>query len=232
MLLLPARSAQAQERPAAADQPPSIETIGTGERRVAPDRASVHVLVESRAPRAAAAASANARAVQVVRDSLRQSGLDSAVTTASYSVGIHYEPPRSTDRVGPQQHGFAARTVLRIRLTRIDQVGRAIDASLAGGASAVQDVAFETSLQQATQKEALALAAVAAREEAEVLARALGGTLGPLISTSSTGGWGGVPRLPVRMDVPAPPGYATQIAPSDIVVNAVVLTRWRFVPGR
>jgi uncharacterized protein YggE len=235
-LALAPRAARAQERVvAAADPEPYVETAGVGERRIPPDRASVHLLVENKAPEAAAAAAANARAVQAVRDTLRRFGVDSAVTTASYSVGPNYEPPRPTDREGPRQSGYVARTLLRVQLGRIDLVGRTIDAGLAGGATGVQGVFFEASTTPAARRDALALAAAEARQDAERLARALGGTLGALLSTT-TGGAGIDPRriAPVRMDMAMAGGmsYPTQMAPNEIVVTAVVTTRWRFVPAR
>jgi uncharacterized protein YggE len=228
------RSAGAQERVVAFDPEPHIETVGMGERRIPPDRASVHLLVENKAPVAAAAAAANARAVQAVRDTLRRFGVDSAVTTASYSVGPNYEPPRPMDRDGPRQAGYVARTLLRVQLGRIDLVGRTIDAGLAGGATGVQGVFFESSTTPTARRDALALAAAEARQDAERLARALGGTLGPLLS-STTGGAGLDPRRAMtqaRMDVSVGATYPTQIVPNEIVVTAVVTTRWRFVPNR
>ena len=209
---------------------PHIQTVGTGERRIPPDRASAHLLVESKAPDASAAATANARAVQAVRDTLRRLGLDSAVTTASYNVGPNFEPPRPIEREGPRQVGYVARTLLRVRLTRIDQVGRVIDAGLAAGAAGVQGVLFEASSAQAARREALALAAAAARQDAEVLARSMGGSLGPLISSTTANVGGPAVRVPVSMN--ANFDYSTGIAPNEIVVSAVVTSSWKFIPNR
>jgi uncharacterized protein YggE len=228
--VLVARSAGAQATTIAVNDPePNVQTVGTGERRIPPDRAAVNLLVESKAPEASTAATSNARAVQVVRDSLRRLGLDSAVTTASYNVGPNYEP-RPMDREGPRQMGYVARTVLRVHLTRIDLVGRVIDAGLAAGAAGVQGVLFEASTAPSARREALALAAAAARQDAEVLARSLGGSLGPLISSSTANVAGGsVMRYPVST---GSADFSTQIAPNEIVVNAIVTTKWKFIPNR
>jgi uncharacterized protein YggE len=228
--VLVARSAGAQATAiAVTDAEPNIQTVGTGERRIPPDRASVHLLIESKAPEASTAATSNARAVQTVRDSLRRLGLDSAVTTASYNVGPNYEA-LPADRGAPRLVGYVARTMLRVRLTRIDQVGRVIDAGLAAGAAGVQGVLFEASSAQAARRDALALAAAAARQDAEVLARSLGRSLGPLISSSTGNVAGGsVMRYPVSA---SSADFSTQIAPNEIVVNAVVTTKWKFIPNR
>src|SRR5687768_3793532 len=82
---------------------PDIETVGSGERRIPPDRATVMLLVESKAAGAATAAASNAKTVAAVRDTLRRLGLDSASTTASYNVGPDFE---HGDRDGPRRVGY------------------------------------------------------------------------------------------------------------------------------
>jgi len=233
-LALCARTAAAQQdrSPSAADAAPDVETVGTGERRIAPDRATVLLQVETKAASAAAAAAQNGRTVQAVREALRRIGVDSAVTTASYNVGPDYEPPRPMDREGgPRRVGYAARTVVRVQLTRLNDVGQVIDAALGGGATGVDGVFFEASTADAARREALADAAQAARRDAEALARSLGGQLGSLISSSTASGMD--PRranVMMRM-AGGMAGSATQITPNEIVVTAGVVTRWRFVPA-
>jgi uncharacterized protein YggE len=228
-LLLVPRVSPAQERPVPLDSRPDVETVGTGERRIPPDRATVLLLVQSKAPSAGEAASANARIVQAVRDTLRQLGLN--VTTATYNVSANFEPPRPGAREeGPRQVGYAANTTIRAQLGRVDQVGRAIDAGLARGATGVQGVLFESSQSEEARRAALADAAAAARRDAEALVRALGGTLGPLISASTAGG-NDPRRANVAMRSMSNIGYQTEVTPTDILVTAGVVTRWRFVPN-
>jgi uncharacterized protein YggE len=219
-------SIQAQEHPSASE--PEVETVGSGERRVPPDRASVMLLVETKANTAAEAAALNSRAVQSVRDTLRRAALDSVLATASYNVGPNYEP--NSVRGEPQRRGYAARTVLRIQLTRLDQVRRVIDVALAKGATGVEGVAFESSTAQAARREALADAAVAARRDAEALARALGGTIGPLIATSTASSFD-PRRVNVMMESSMGRATSTRISPSEIIITAGVVTRWRFIPS-
>ena len=224
LLVSASTSASAQQ---AASSEPDIETVGTGTRRIAPDRAAVHVTIQTRARSAAAAAAANATAVQAVIDTLRRAGLDSAASTSMYRVGPDYER-RPVSGAPPQVIGYVAHTTLRVRPPRIDLVGRVIDASFAKGATGVEGVMFESSRAEEARREALADAAGAARRDAEVLARALGGSLGPLLSTSTVGrnAYDGVN---VSMGEVAE-SSGTMIMPGQLVVNAVVTTRWRFIP--
>jgi uncharacterized protein len=212
---------------------PEIETIGTAERRAAPDRAVVMFAVESRGPAAANAATLNAAAVQAVRDALRMMRADTAATTIRYHVGPEYAPPKPLDRDRtPRVIGYVARATVVARIARIDQLGPAIDAALAAGATGVEGLSFESSNAEAARQAALAEAAAAARRDAETLARAMGGTLGPLLATSTSAApriWGGEVVASGMSDVRL---SATQIAPGDIPVHAMVRARWAFIPAR
>jgi uncharacterized protein YggE len=210
-------------------QQQEIETVGSAERRVAPDKATVMLYIESKAPSAAAAASANARAVAAVRDTLRKLGLDSAATTASYNVGPNYEQGDPTIRGEPRRVGYAARTSVRVELKALDQVGRVIDAGLAKGATGVEGVYFESSRAEEARRAALADAAQAARKDAEVLAAAMGGSIGPLISLTTASNID-PRRMNVMMRGTVGMVSGTVVSPSEIVIAAGVVTKWRFVP--
>ena len=223
--------ALAQTPPAASDGMPEIETVGSGERRIPPDRATVTLVVVSQAPSAGVAASKNARAVAAVRDTLRKLGLENATSIASYNVGPDYEmSPRSET---PRRSGYAARSAVRVQLSQLDDVGRVIDAGLARGATEVEGVFFESSTAEEARRAAMAEAAASARRDAEALARSLGGTVGPLLGVSTAGAMDAR-----RMNVAMRMGYGgfagagnTVVTPNEIVVTAGVITRWRFVAG-
>ena len=66
---------------------PEISTVGQGEARAVPDRATIYIGVQTRAVTAAAASADNARRVRAVLDTLRAVGLTSAqLSTENYSV--------------------------------------------------------------------------------------------------------------------------------------------------
>ena len=230
-LLCAVGSAVPAQQPAAS-APPYIEATGAGERRVAPDRATVMINVTTKAASAAGAAAENARVQTRVMDTLRAIGVGNSATTASYNVGPNYEDVPQP-RTGPRQSGYAARTAIRVRVADLRELGRVIDASLARGATGVDGVFFEASTEDSARREATAEAAATARADAEALARSMGGSLGPMVSattsfagmdprrmmrTASNNGWVG--------------GASTQIAPSEIVISATILARWAFLPGR
>lgn len=225
---LPAGDARAQQGPA---EGPYVETVGVGERRIAPDRATVNVQVITRAASAAEAAGQNARAADAVRDTLRKMGLESAMATASYFVGPDYDVPRpreATDDARPVR--YLARTLIRVDVTRLASLGQVIDASLARGATGVEGVFFQSSRAELARREALADAARAAKADAEAVAAAMGGSLGAMISSSTAAG-----NDPRRGNFMMAPGVAggrvtTEVTPNEIVVSAGIVARWRFEP--
>lgn len=230
LLLAGVSPAGAQGATQSKDPTPYIETLGSAQRRVVPDRASVYLSIETKAESASVAASRNARIAQAVLDTLRKAALDSAITTASLNVGPNYEPRAGNNE--PLRVGYVATTTLRIRLTKVENVGRVIDVGLAKGATGVGSVTFESSVAETMRRGALGEAAAAARRDAEELSRALGGTLGPLISVTS------IPQVAPFYDVSmgqvmrsASVGVSvnTPYTPSEIVIAARVLARFQFV---
>lgn len=205
----------------------TIETSARREVRIAPDRATLVLAVETRAPSAAAAAQANARAQRMVLDTLRAIGIaPSQIGTAGYTVQPNYEP---LPKGGMQRNGFVANNAITVRLTQLDRVGTVIDAALARGATNVGEVTFDASNTADARRAALADAATQAKAEATTLAKALGGTLGPLImATTRADEPGPRPMMPYAMARAA--SAETPIEPGEIVVAASVLARWAFVP--
>jgi uncharacterized protein YggE len=243
VFLVAAHAASAQANPT---QPriPEITASGRGEVAITPDRATVLVSVESRAASAAAAASANSAKMSSVLDALRRAGLaQSDLTTSMYTVG---QDPRSM-RIAPGTPGvpmmpveFLARNTVRASVRRIDDVGKVIDAALAAGATSIASVQFSSPTTDEARRSAISMAASQAQKDADALARAAGGSLGRLLSISSTS-----PNAPFStsfssdtyfpMEAAIAGGsaalYPTMINPRDLTVVVSVFGRWEFVPG-
>jgi len=222
---------------------PEITASGRGEVAITPDRATVLVSVESRAPSAAAAASANARRMSAVLDALRSAGLaQSEITTSMYTVG---QDPRSM-RIAPGTPGvptlpveFLARNSLRASVRRADDVGKVIDAALAAGATSIASVQFSSPNTDEARRNALGMAVAQAQRDADALAKAAGGSLGRLLSMSSSGiggpvgGYSSDVYFSVEREMAMAGGTAfpTMINPRDLTVAVSVFGRWEFIPG-
>jgi uncharacterized protein YggE len=210
---------------------PGITTTGRGEARVTPDRATVLLTVETRAPTAAAAAAENARRQQATLDALRRLGIPRELLgTAGYNVFPEQqygpnEPPRIT--------GYVARSTVRAEVRQIDQVGRVIDTALGAGSNAVGGVQFFASNLETVRRSALDSAVTNACETATAVARAGGKVLGELLQANVEGGFEGGPQMQfaeaaMARGVAAPP---TPINPGEFTVPVIVSTRWRLLPA-
>ena len=222
----PAESQEPARQPSPG--PPHIEAIGHGEARVAPDRATVTIVVATKGPAATTVAAQNARIQRRVLDTLRALGFgENAVSTLNYNVGPNYEESAREMR----QVGYIARNAITVRVTQLERIGAIIDAALARGATQVQDVAFESSRVDSARRAALGDASAEARADAEALARAMGGSLGPLLDASTSPEYSVVARMRAYSGVAGGRlNEATQITPASIQVQAIVSARWRFVP--
>ncbi len=111
--------------------PPQIATTGVGEASAVPDRATIYIAVQTRAPTASAASADNARRVKAVIDTLRLIGIaGDQVQTANYNVSPEMSYP-TTPSQAPRTVAYTVTNSLLLKLKRIDDVARAIDAALA-----------------------------------------------------------------------------------------------------
>jgi uncharacterized protein YggE len=221
------RGAEAQAT--AAPQPPQIVVTGQGEAKVVPDRAAITIGVQARAATAAVAASENARKQRAIIDTLKSLGIPAEqIGTQNYGVSPEMAYDQSTQR--SRVTGYVVSNNVRVELKTLDLVSKAIDASLAKGANQISSLEFKASNPDELRHSALTQAVSKARADAEALARAAGGALGPLVELTS-------------MDVGGPPiimrsfaakgafnDAATPIEPGTETLRVSVTVRWQFVP--
>jgi uncharacterized protein YggE len=218
---------------------PEITASGRGEVAITPDRATVLVTVESRAASAAAAAADNSQKMKLVLQALRGAGLAQAdITTSIYAVG---QDPRSL-RVPPGTGmpnfpvEFLARNTVRASVRRADDVGKAIDAALGAGATSIASVQFSSATTEEARGNALAMAVTQAQRDANILAKASGGTLGRLLSMSSSGsplmagGYASDIYVSAEREL-ASSAFPTMINSRDLTVAVSVFGRWEFIPA-
>lgn len=209
---------------------PQISVGSRGEVKVTPDRATIHISVQTRAATAAAAAAENATKQKAVIDALRTLGLAPAdISTSGYNV---YPEQRYEANREPVVIGYNVTNTLLVELKSVDMVGRVIDAALSRGANMITSLQFFASNTEAARRQAIASAIQKARLDAEAAARAAGGALGGLLEIN-VGTYFPPPPRPMEMSLRAAAAQApeTPISPGDQVVVVDVGTRWSFVPG-
>jgi uncharacterized protein YggE len=211
---------------------PDIITSASGEARVTPDRAQIHIGVQTRAATAAQAGADNARKSRAVIDAVKARGIPAEqIATSEYNLFPEYDhrEPREGAQ-GPRVIGYVANNTVRIEVRRLDQVGGVIDAALAAGANMVNTIQFFASNVDEARRTALGEAVSRARGDAEALARAAGGTLGELLELNTQS----PPVRPVyaeRMMRAAAADVQTPIEPGQQTLSVWVSGRWAFRPG-
>lgn len=225
--------AASAQLPASVGAVPSLVTSGQGEAKVAPDRASLLVNVQTRGGTAASAASDNAQRSRAVLDALAKLGLPrEQLGTEGYSV---YPEMRYDKDGGPARvTGYVVTNTVRAETHHVEQAGAMIDAALGAGANLINSLSFYASSIDVPRREAIASAVASARADAEAMARAAGGTLGTLLEMSTQG-----PTAPPRpmFDMGAVRAKMAQAEPTPVnpgmqTVSVYVTARWQFIAGR
>jgi uncharacterized protein len=211
---------------------PQIVTTGQGEVRIAPDRATVIIGVQTRATTAADAAAQNSRKQRAVIDAVKAKGVPAEQISTS---GFNVVPETRYDRQGqaaPRTTSYLVMNMVTVELRRIDLVGPVIDAALESGANQINSLSFGVSNTDSSRRAALAIAVAKSKADAEVMARAAGGSLGPLIEMSAGEFYMPPPRpMMTMMKVEAAQADAVPIEAGQEVVRASVTARWQFLSG-
>ncbi len=208
---------------------PEITATGRGESHLAPTFAVVMIGVTTRAGTAAEAAAQNAAKVASTLAALRQAGVAvDDLTNQGYSIEQAYEDN------GRRRGGFTARNTIRTRVSSVDRVGKVIDAAVNGGAGEINSVQFGAPNIEEARRSAMTEAVKQARADAAVLASAAGGTLGRLITLSSSSsfppGYGSVQMDAVLLSS-ASSSVPTVLSPRELTISAQALGRWEFIPA-
>lgn len=222
----------AAQQPISPSVPAQLSVSGEGEARAKPDRAMINVGVQSRAATAAAAAAENARKQNAVLDTLRKLGYTpEQLTTANYSVSPEMQYDQQGQR--PRVIGYVVSNTVRVDVRQLEQAGAVIDAALARGANEIHGLNFYLSDPGPSRRAAIADAVARARADAEALATAAGGRLGPILELSVSPSGPIMFRQQVMMDMRAAgaEAAATPIVGGEEIVRASVSIRWTFVAG-
>ena len=232
LVTVPADTAGAQGAVTTAPgAPPSITASAIGDTRIVPDRATVSLAVESQGETAAKAGADNAALQTRVIDAVKAAGVAAAqIRTSGYNVFPEYA--QSTGK-GPRISGYRANNTVQVEVRDINGIGKIIDAALGAGATNIGGVSLFAASTDAARKDALQKAVAKARMEAEAVAAAAGGSLGPLLELAIDPFEAPQPlmrqqAMMAARSAPAP----TPIETGEIVIQAMVRVRWQFVPGQ
>lgn len=166
--------------------PPQVVVSASEEVDVAPDRAHLSVSIETRGRTSQLASQDNAKIATAVLESLQRAGIAAAqIRTIGLTVNPEYRYPEGGGR--PTVVGYQARNSIEVEIRNISRVGSVVDATLAAGATNLSGPSFTLANPDSARREALATAVRRAQADAEVMARAAGQKLGPVLELTSGG---------------------------------------------
>jgi uncharacterized protein YggE len=208
-----------------------IVVTGSGSVEVQPDRVTIEFTVLSRAGSAAEASNGSARRTGPILAALHALGVpDSAITSAGFAVQPSWDFKRGMRKEDTKESTATHR--IRVRVSETRTAGNIVESVLDKGADRVETVAFSVSSLDSAREAALTLAVKQARGDAEVMAHAAGGQLGPLIEVT-TQGTAAPPHVSdsyrYSMASIAAPSSPPSILPGPTIVSVTVLGRWTFV---
>lgn len=148
-------------------------------------RANFGVRTEDRSARTAT--NELSERVDSVLDALRGAGFTSD-ELATGSVRLERtcirecKDPNPKDEIPPRRiMGYVGSAGIGVETTRLDKLGAAVDAAVAGGASSIRNVSYDVEDDDAAVLQALREAMIFARAKAQVIAEEAGRTLGPAL---------------------------------------------------
>jgi uncharacterized protein YggE len=210
----------------ATSQVPQISIATHEEVRVTPDRATIQISVQTKAPTAAAAANENASKQAAVIKSLRTLGLeDDQISTINYNIypEQQYEPNKE-----PIVVGYNVTNTLSVEVRKLSQIGSIIDATVSKGANMVTSLQFFASNTEEARRTAISSAVQKARLDAQAAARAASGTIGELLEIIIGPYSAPPPRPMMRVTTAMADQAQTPINPGEQTLSVDINTRWQF----
>ena len=221
--------------PVAAQQPainapiehrPQIAVATHDEIHVTPDRATIQISVQTRAPTAVAAASENAAKQASVIQALHALGIgDEQISTISYNI---YPEQRYEPNKEPVVVGYNVTNALSVEVRKLSQIGPVIDATVSRGANMVTSLQFYASNTEEARRTVIASAVQKARLDAQAAARAAGGTVGELLEITIGAYSAPPPRPMLRVTAVMADQAQTPINPGEQTLSVDIGTRWQF----
>ncbi len=171
VLLLSSAAIHAQPAPDR-PRPPSITVNGEATIAAEPDQAQIDIGVTTQARNAPEASRENAeRLARVLAEVKKLLSKADEVKTSGYSLNPQYRYPQGGK---PEIVGYTANNIVRIKTTKLDDVGKLIDAAMQAGANNINRLMFTLKDEEAARLDALRQASAKAKAKAEAIAASLG----------------------------------------------------------
>ena len=172
----------------AQQRPGYVQAVGTATVSVTPDQAQIQFAVVTTASTAQAASTQNASQVTAVLAALNSVlGPGANIQTLSYSLTPNYNYPANGQ---PVLTGYtASNTTVQATVTDLSTIGKLIDTGIQAGANRVQGLTFGLQNDMPVRQQALKMATVQAKSNADAMASGLGMTTATVLSITQGTAW-------------------------------------------
>ena len=192
----------------AEETPHTVSVNGTGTATAVADRATVRMAIVARAQEPDAAQRAAGNVTAEVLSLTDELGIDrNKVDTTGAIVRPDYRWNREKEE--QELRGYIAERKMNVEVDDLELLGKLVEGAVAAGVNEVSPPQLFSSKKEAAHREALTLAALDARANAEVLAKTLGAGLGDVISIKMG-----------RTGTPPPPGPLMRVAAAEMASDA------------
>ena len=202
--------------------PPAVPTLtlsAEGRSLRAPDVAEMSGGVITSAPTAAAAMAENATRMSAVVAAVRRAGIaERDIQTAGISLEPQYKYEQNRP---PVLTGYQATNTVNLRVRKLADAGRLIDALVATGANQISGPNFRVDDSSAALDEARQQAVTIATARANLYAKAAGVRIKRILSISESGGEQPRPQPMMMMRAKAE-GASTPVSPGEVTLSITV----------
>ncbi|MGQ0741000.1 MAG: SIMPL domain-containing protein [Alphaproteobacteria bacterium] len=207
----------------AADEAWKLRTLvvtGEGKVMAKPDQAQLSAGVITEAKTAAAALSANNKAMNKVFATLKSLGIpENKIQTSNFSVSPQF-PPYKPDNPEPRRIiGYQVSNQVTVIVDDLSKLGSALDALVKSGVNQLNGVSFTFAKPEGLQERARRAAVAQAIAKAKGMAQAAGVRLGPIHNIQEGGA---VVPLPQPMMMRAMAAESVPIATGESTISASV----------
>jgi uncharacterized protein YggE len=226
---LPAAAA-AQIVPAPPPAEPGLTVQGQGVIKRSPDQGELSVSIVTNDPSATASASHNNDVFAALKTRLAAASVSAdAIRTTSFDVEFVPYPPKGLPPERQQaRYGYVTTRTLALTVAPLENLGKAIDAANAAGATEVGNVQYELHDRHGAYLAALAAAMEDARASAQALAAAGGFTLANIRTVNAGNDFvqqpvfgGFAPRMNVAVAAPTPTDVS-QGGPIEVTAHVTI----------
>lgn len=214
-----ATAAGAQPAPAMRQAGTLLTVTAEGRSTRVPDIAEVSTGVVTTAPTAAAAMRDNAARMTAVVEAVKKAGVaDRDIQTSGLNLSPQY---RYENNAPPVLTGYQASNTVSLRIRRIADTGKLLDALVAVGANQINGPNFVVDQQEAALDEARVAAVKTGRSRAELYAGAAGLKVKRIVSITEGGGFDPGPR-PMLKAAMMDSAASTPVAPGEVALTVNV----------